>query len=337
MRFLIYILMIAAAVTFFIYRQETSKPLSSPLTESATPTPLSPVTSHSSLLTQPKPAPVKNIKPTPKPQPLLDQKTLDQIQQKLNQAPLSPASNVVAYDAAFTPRLSQQQLYDKASVRVVNFFCEYGTRVETASGVIISPTGYILTNAHVAENFINQDYECLIRQGSPARNLGYAKIVMFPKAYTQAATRQEQADNDVSIWKFSRPPGESPLPSEFSYYSINTKYYPQANQPLATFSYPAELLGYETLLKNLNLLFAETTVAQFDRDLILSGLGLSSQVGSSGGILVDIYTNELAGLIFGVSKDETINQRKLFSLTPYSIGRVVQAETGLDLSAFLSQ
>ena len=50
---------------------------------------------------------------------------------------------------------------------------------------------------------------------------------------------------------------------------------------------------------------------------------------------VNIYTKAFAGLIFGVSKNEEINQRQLFSLTPYSIDRVVQSETGLNLANFL--
>ena len=112
---------------------------------------------------------------------------------------------------------------------------------------------------------------------------------------------------------------------------------PKKDQPLATFSYPGELLGYEILLKSLNMLFGETIVNDFNADFIASGMSLSSQSGSSGGILVDIYTNNFAGLIFGVTTDTSINQRKLFSLSPYAVNQVVKNETGFNLVDFLNQ
>ncbi|MEK7209349.1 MAG: trypsin-like peptidase domain-containing protein [Patescibacteria group bacterium] len=347
MRLIIYILIIGLAACFFIYRQETTPepqplfppcpepcrrvtPLSdSPAETSTTSTPFSPLTP---LLT-PLPKPEPQLKPAPA--KIIDPETLEQIQSKLNQTN-QLLENLEKKSAPAQVRLSQEELYAKAASRVVNFFCQQGSNIRVASGVIISPQGHILTNAHVGEGF-DAGYECMIRQGSPARNLAHAKLAMFPKKYTDASTRQEQAENDVSIWKITRLANGDPVSAPFPYYETNPKYYPEINQILSTFSYPSELLGYETLLKNLNLLFAETVVSDFDRDLIISGTGLSSQVGSSGGILVDVYTNEFAGLIFAVSKDGEIAKRKLFSLTPYSVERVVQNETGQTLAQFLAQ
>lgn len=333
MRFMIYLIIVAVAVTFFIYRQETILEPIVPVSSVSSPYTLSgPVTE--TVTTTPKT--IEKTKPVVQPKLKIDQTTLDQIQTKLNQASQTITDIGKQPATPPLPRLSQQILYDKAVTRVVNFFCQQGSNVRTASGIIISPAGYILTNAHVAQGF-SSDFECVIRQGSPARNLAYAKIVMFPKAYTNATTRQEQADNDVSIWKITRLAGDNPITDPFPYYQVDPTYYPEVNQPLATFSYPAELLGYETILKSLNMFFAETIVDDFDRDLILSSTGLSSQVGSSGGILVDVYTNKFAGLIFAVSKDDQINKRKLFSLTPASVERVVETETGLSLAEFLSK
>lgn len=348
MRFLIYFLIMAAALGFFVYRQKTvsdfqpaelAQPLSpfSPLPPISSPSDPATTTDKTADNREPptKSQPTEPAKPAPL--KTVDQKTLDELQTKLNQtipASLPSASPPLTQPPPPKFRLSQEELYTKAAARVVNFFCQQGSTVRVASGVIISPQGHILTNAHVGEGF-DENFECAIRQDSPARNLAYAKLALFPKAYTNALTRQEQAENDVSIWKIIRLANGDPVSNPFPYYEISTQYYPELNQILSTFSYPSELLGYETLLKNLNLLFAETVVSDFDRDLILSGTGLSSQVGSSGGILVDIYTNDFAGLIFAVSKDEEIAKRKLFSLTPYSIERVIQNETKLDLATFL--
>ena len=332
MRFLLYIVTILLSVTFFVYKQEISAPTQNePLAtqqeeQTGTTTP-----ETSTIATTTKPI------AKPKPQPVLDQASIDLIQQKIDEANQA-IKEIEVKNTPPPPRLSQQELYDKASSRVVNFFCEYSNGVETASGVIISPNGYILTNAHVAEAFVNQNYECKIRQGSPAKNIAYAKIVMFPSTYTSTNKNSwEGHANDVSIWKITRSASGEPITSAFPYYSIDTNYLPKKDQPLATFSYPGELLGYEVLLKNLNMLFGETIVSEFNADFIVSGMSLSSQSGSSGGILADVYTNKFAGLIFGVTTTTNINERKLFSLSPYSIDRVVRNETGLSLVEFLNQ
>ncbi len=332
MRFLLYIVTILLSVTFFVYKQEISAPTQNePLAtqqeeQTGTTTP-----ETSTIATTTKPI------TKPKPQPVLDQASIDLIQQKIDEANQA-IKEIEVKNTPPPPRLSQQELYDKASSRVVNFFCEYSNGVETASGVIISPNGYILSNAHVAEAFVNQNYECKIRQGSPAKNIGYAKIVMFPSAYTNSNKNNwEGHANDVSIWKITRSASGEPITSAFPYYSIDTNYLPKKDQPLATFSYPGELLGYEVLLKNLNMLFGETIVSEFNADFIVSGMSLSSQSGSSGGILADVYTNKFAGLIFGVTTTININERKLFSLSPYAIDRVVRNETGLSLAEFLNQ
>jgi len=267
-----------------------------------------------------------------------NQTYFDQMQNQLNQV-AQTLNNILKNQALSTPqptptRLSQQELYNKATSRVVNFFCQQGNQVRVASGVLISPRGHILTNAHVTQGF-NDDSECLIRQGSPARNLGYAKIVFYPQAFEKAADKEQAAKNDAAIWFLTRPPGENPLPQTFPFYDIDANYWPTVSQPLVTFSYAAELLGYETALKSLNLLFAETIVTEFNQDMIVSTTGLSSQVGSSGGALVDVYTNKFAGLIFAVSREEQINQRNLISLTPASIKRIFETETGQNLQDFL--
>lgn len=294
---------------------------------------------NKTILTQKRPG--SNTETLSKPdteQQSTNQTYFDQMQNQLNQA-TQTLNNILKNQTSSVPqlaptRLTQQELYNKATSRVVNFFCQQGNQVRVASGVLISPKGHILTNAHVTQGF-SSDFECLIRQGSPARNLGYAKIIFYPQAFEKATDKEQAAKNDAAIWILTRPPGENPLPQTFPFYDINANYWPATSQPLVTFSYAAELLGYETALKSLNLLFAETIVTEFNQDMIVSTTGLSSQVGSSGGALIDVYTNEFAGLIFAVSKEEQISQRNLISLTPASIERIFETETGQSLQDFL--
>ncbi len=337
MRFFVYLLMVLAGFAFFVYKQETPtsevRTQTSPVENVKAST--SPTEPNSAASTTPE-----KPKPTIKTPPPIDPQTLQLIQQKIGEASKS-LENLKTVDTPPVPRvkLSQQELYNKAQTRIVNFFCQEGGQVRTASGIIISPKGYILTNAHVTEGF-DSNFECLIRQGSPARNLGYAKPVMFPQTYAQATQKEQQLKNDAAIWKLTRGPGDPPglpLPNSFPYYEIDPNFYPEIGQPLVTFSYPAELLGYETLLKSLYMLFGEATVSQMDQNFILSSTSLSSQAGSSGGIMVDVYTGEMVGLIFAVSQEKQINQRNLLSLNNNSINRIVQTEIGLSLQNFLNQ
>lgn len=271
------------------------------------------------------------------PRPPANKETLEQIQDQINQA--ARTLKDIENAPTLPPRLSQPALYDRARPRVVNLLCEVPntSRVVVASGALISASGHVLTNAHVAEDFTNiKDYECLIRQGSPARSVGYAKLVLFPQAFGQAQDRRTQSENDISVWQLVRSPGETPLLETFSFFEIKADYVPKTGQPLATFSYASELLGFETLLKSLNLLFSETTVSEFDQNFILSKASLSSQMGSSGGVLVDVYSGDLAGLIFAVDTQTDISKRTLFSLTPAAIERIVKQETGKTLTEFLA-
>ncbi len=335
MKYVLLLIAIAVALMVLIVRTSPQPLIPAPATTKTSPsTSAQPTTASTSPTSIAKPTTTPK---TPVKVKTVDPKVLDQIQAGLNQAQKT-LNQITAPAPVLLNPLPQSELYAKAQTRVVNFFCELGNGVVAASGILISPDGYVLTNAHVAENFADiSGYECLIRQGSPAQNIGYAKIVMFPKEYLNLTSSADKAAIDVSIWKINNSTGPTPLPESWPYYNIDPNYYPQKNETMVTFSYPSELLGYETLLKSLNMLFGETVVSDFDTDLIISNTSLSSQLGSSGGILVDPYTNNFAGLIFGVSKDETINQRKLFSLTPHSVERVVESETGQTLAQFLSQ
>ena len=52
--------------------------------------------------------------------------------------------------------------------------------------------------------------------------------------------------------------------------------------------------------------------------------------------MVDRFNGKLRGLIFGVTKEETINDRSLISLTPQAINTAISAETGMDLLDYLA-
>lgn len=235
------------------------------------------------------------------------------------------------------PRLPSQELYAMASERIVNLFCELpNNEVAIATGVLIHPQGYILTNAHVADQ--EQSHTCLIRRGSPARNFAIAEPVFLPPNFSRESRTRENLAKDVAIWKITNVIEKSST-GVFPFFSIYPANLPTDGTTLATFSYPAELLGSQAIVSALYLSFSETHIVSHDAYFIESREGLGSQKGSSGGILLDPFTGELAGLIFAVNdiKAEYVSERTLFSLTPFAINEAIRAATGKDLDTYLAE
>lgn len=231
--------------------------------------------------------------------------------------------------------LPSQKLYEAASQRVVNLFCELdNNEVAIATGVIVHEGGYILTNAHVAD--AENPHSCLIRHGSPARNFAIAKRVFLAPGFSSENHTHENLARDVAIWKITEII-EDETPSLFSSLAIRSTYIPTDGSRLATFSYPAELLGSQAVVSALYLSFSETRVVAHDAYFIESTQGLGSQKGSSGGILLDPFTGEFAGLIFAINdvKTDSVSERTLFSLTPFAINETIRAATGKDLQEYL--
>lgn len=234
-------------------------------------------------------------------------------------------------------RLPLQTLYALASERVVNLFCELpNNEVAIATGVIIHPQGYILTNAHVAET--EQSHTCLIRRGSPARNFAIAERVFLPPNFSSKSHTRENLAQDVAIWKIISTVEKS-ASDTFPFFFIRPDNLPTDGATLATFSYPAELLGSQAIISALHLSFSETRIISHDAYFIESAQGLGAQKGSSGGILLNQFTGELAGLIFAINdkKTEYVSERTLFSLTPFAIHEAIRAVTTKDLDAYLAE
>lgn len=234
-------------------------------------------------------------------------------------------------------RLGQNILYALASERVVNLFCELEkNEIAIATGVIIHTDGYILTNAHVTDTA--KPKPCLIRNGSPARNYAIAEQIFIPPQFSSTSTSRENLAQDIALWKITKVLEDTQQPAKFSALAIRPAFQVIDSAPYATFSYPAELLGSPTIVSSLYLSFSETIVQAHDAYFIESTQGLGSQKGSSGGILLDPYTGEFAGLIFAINDEKTqsIAERMLFSLTPFAINEAVRNATGKDLEAYLA-
>lgn len=234
-------------------------------------------------------------------------------------------------------RLSQQTLYTIASEHVINMFCEAGEReVAIATGVIIHEKGIILTNAHIVPG--DEPQPCLVRRGSPARNYALAERIFTAPRFSPHSASRENLAQDVALWKITKII-ENKQPQSFSSLPVRATRQPVDGERLSTFSYPAELLGSQTIVSSLHLSFSETVVKSHDAYFIESLQGIGSQKGSSGGVLIDPYTGKFAGLIFAINdaKTESISERTLFSLTPFAVTEAVRTATGKDLDVYLAE
>ncbi len=243
---------------------------------------------------------------------------------------LSPSTTLTTPSLPQKKLLPQDFIYKKGLESVVNFLCEQSDgRTTVATGVIISPNGYVLTNAHIVDELKSKTPSCTIRRGSPATNYDTAQLVWIPKAYTATTSESVRAMHDITLWKLKQN-------TQTPFFDIDYETHGNSDETLLTLSYPAELLSAEIIFKSLHLVFSNTVIVSADQSIIRSRSTLSAQHGSSGGVLIDPYTSRIRGIIFGVNKTETISDRQLFALTPTAINNAVFEETQKKLTDFLA-
>ncbi|MBI4121547.1 MAG: trypsin-like peptidase domain-containing protein [Candidatus Ryanbacteria bacterium] len=223
-------------------------------------------------------------------------------------------------------------LFEKGIKATVHLVCPAGNGLYTlATGAIIDRRGYIITNAHVADD-LSRRAVCTVERGSPSREIGQARLIMLPESYKAATTSTERAHYDVSLWKMERM--ETPLEEAWEFDFGN---FPKSGDRYLTQSYPGEFEAESRFFTGATLLFSAATVTDTDIYLIGASGALASQKGSSGGILIDRFTGRLRGLIFGidVGNSPQIEKRTLYSLTPYAINTAIEKETGKTLLEYL--
>lgn len=223
----------------------------------------------------------------------------------------------------------------------------------SGTGVIISPEGVILTNAHIAEyfllrNFRQKDFvECIIRTGSPAYPRYHAELVYISPTWVKnnkAVVKQQNpkgtGEYDFAFLRITNSINDSPLP-KFSHITPNIREIVDKTEPVVLVSYPAEFLGGISITKDLNIASAVTTIQDFFTfsentiDLISVGGTVVSQKGASGGPVVDRF-GTVIGIISTSSDGKTTSERRLFAVTPAYINRTLQSEVGITLEQLLS-
>lgn len=221
--------------------------------------------------------------------------------------------------------------------------------------MIIDPHGIILTNAHVAEYFLLQNYpaknymSCIIRTGNPAYPTYHAELTYISptwvtenKSLLTESNPTGTGQYDFAFLRITDRIDGSPLESTFPHISLGTDENIERKDSVVLVSYPAGFLGGQLVMRDLNIMSAVATVEDyftFDTgsvDLISVPGTVLSQKGSSGGAVVNAY-NKLIGIIVTSSDGKTTSDRDLRAITLGHIDRILQSELGYSLSGFLAQ
>jgi len=262
------------------------------------------------------------------------------------------------------PAISLTELNEKTRKTIVNIFCgnQGGTSAIqgiTGSGVIISPKGVILTNAHIGQYFLLENspasgyLSCQIRSGNIAEPAYDAKLIYIPSAWIeenidniviQEAKGTGQKDYAFLLIDKSMVRGKE-LSQAFDFTEPNFEFNMLSfNFSTLVASYPAGFLGADAIQKNLGLTSTFAPIIDFFTfgekgllllDIFALGGNIASQGGSSGGAVVSTTDAKLLGIITTSSEATTTSNRTLYAITLPYIKRSFETYTGKNIAWFL--
>lgn len=202
---------------------------------------------------------------------------------------------------------------------VVNINClektKTYTRLSSGSGVIISPSGIVLTNAHVTYPFLKTSqfglgtYSCSIRREN-IPNFGYsAELVYYPidwitdnREIIKEASPVGTGENDYALLQITTALGPTPKIKSFPYASIKINSNDlKANLPVTVAGYPSSNSGIFELDTKPGLKIAKTNIVDFftfktrSYDVLQTGVNEVAYRGASGGGIFE--DNLLFGII----------------------------------------
>jgi len=237
---------------------------------------------------------------------------------------------------------------------LVNIFCTLKTkssiRATSGSGVFITSTGVILTNAHVAQfllvpsNTAHVTSSCVVRSGSPAVPKYYADVLYIsPLWITDNASllRTEHpsgtGERDYALLYVTKAV-DGTLPSSFPALSLDVTPLQKnsKNQVVRAGGFPAEIIRTEGTKALLMPTVATTTITElftYTRDNIdLIGIAPSAvgEQGSSGGPITTL-DNTVIGLISTKGNEAKDGVKSLRAITIPYIDRTIRDEVHVGL------
>lgn len=282
----------------------------------------------------------------------------------LHRAPASfpsPTAQVEAATvaAASTPveSTSPAELSAAASTlrsALVNIICyaKPGTPFHSmpASGVIITSSGVILTNAHVAQYFLlkNKGVVCTVRTGSPAADAYTAALEYIPKNWLQnnsgvlfEAEPSGTGEYDYALLAITGSATNNPLPTSFPHIPLSTTA-EVAGAPVVIATYGAQFLTTAQVQQSLfptvvyGSVKAVYTFVAHSIDVLALGGTAAAQEGSSGGGVANA-SGELVGTITTSTVQGDTASRELNAISSAYIRADYASTVGAPLDFLLSR
>ncbi|MEI7513318.1 MAG: trypsin-like peptidase domain-containing protein [bacterium] len=299
----------------------------------------------------PTPIPIPTPAPTPTPAPAPETK-----------AKQAPSLENLPVPSIELPQITDEinrgialgewsNVYNNSKQSIINIFC-VSTKgnmvsISTGSGVIIDEKGIILTNAHVAENYLIPNRDCVIRQGEIAMDKYKASLVYINENWLKknasvlfSQSARGTGENDFALLSINSKSDGTNVSEEIPHTNINMEALTEQSpgNKILVAGYPAGTLGALSLRKYLNFVadvINITNVYTLDGnsvDVFETDISRVGQHGSSGGGIFNA-SNNLIGLIVSVN-DESGNS-KINALTTTYISRTINNETGKSLAEFI--
>ena len=254
--------------------------------------------------------------------------------------------------------VSPTTLNEQVRNTLVNILCtpETGGVVSsiTGSGVFVDARGVILTNAHVGQYFLLEDYprpdflSCIVRAGSPARPAYTAELLYLPPSWIQKNAEKiddekptGNGEHDYALLYVTGVIGQNKeVPTVFPYLPLLFTEVSEDDEVLVA-GYPAGFLGGISITKELHAASSPTRIGELYTyetstvDIFSVGGSIVAQQGSSGGAVVDT-TGNLVGLIVTSTIAPETSSRDLHAVSSSYIARDFEKEAGVSLPTFFS-